>query len=108
MKIRQNLYAGALTGLAAAGLVLASGCTPGQVAMTHQDAGPRQRVCIGAVVTIDDGDPVTCDMSPPQRLDVRLPGYDGYDDAAAHERCDNMGATFALVNGTVVCQGADY
>lgn len=76
----------------------------------------HDRVAKPLVVTIDEGNTDVIDVSPPQRLDVIMDGFEG-----APERCANMGGELIVdlrkkemnSNGEDVeffatCEGVDY
>ncbi|RPJ71776.1 MAG: hypothetical protein EHM24_11260 [Acidobacteria bacterium] len=73
--------------------------------------------CDGDVVTFMVGDPITCDVNPPQRLDIVNdgggdPSWGGDASvAAADDDCLHRGGTPVWVNDgwyRLICEGVDY
>jgi hypothetical protein len=57
--------------------------------------------CPGTVVTVHGSDPVGCDLTPPQRLDIT---------GLTIDQCDHAGGEpIALtIDGPITCEGVDY
>jgi hypothetical protein len=73
--------------------------------------GQLHPACSGDVVTMDWGSTLQCDVSPPQRLDVRFPGATDLDLPVLRQRCDDMGGddlVLEWVGGYLTCEGVDY
>ena len=79
-----------MIGVTLAAAVL-SACAPACV------PGPSHLApCTGAVVTVRGDDPIGCDVTPPQRLDVL---------EVSRLECDDMGGTFVAPD---TCERVDY
>lgn len=83
--------------------------------LVPQCSGPAQTPPVQAPIehVVFDGDEGNIgDVTPPDTITVRMPGFDGYDDAAARERCADMGGDFTLRNFgaglEATCQDIDY
>jgi len=69
--------------------------------------------CEGAVVVVVSGENTTCDVNPPQRLDVRFPGSDGIEQEYFQQEADHMGGHLVWSTeydpyGEFVAEGVDY
>lgn len=64
---------------------------------THQTASS----CAGSVITLVGDEPLTCDVKPPQRIDILDVTIDD---------CDQMGGEYVLrsSDGRYACEGVDY
>lgn len=80
-------------------------------APSHFDEPMGKPACLEAVVVIWNGAETSCDVSPPQRLDVLLPAEDVWGDGEAAAYCADMGAddtTWNEADNAFVCEGVDY
>ena len=74
--------------------LVATGC-----AAVPRPSGPAPTVrppCAGAVVTVEHGAPIPCDVTPPQRID---------ETGTTRAECDDAGGRFEEPS---TCRGLDY
>jgi hypothetical protein len=76
--------------------------TLGGCAITTGEATAELAPCRGRVVHVAYGEPVGCDVRPPQRLDVRLPRR--WSERREHRVCDDIGGD---LRGRT-CRSVDY
>lgn len=79
------------------GSLSAIACTPPQIG---------KPLCISNVVVAGEYQEVSCDVTPPQRLDIEM-SPEGDQEA----RCNHMGGKFIArqdEGGEDICQGVDY
>lgn len=115
--------------ISALALVALTGCTQAQIKAAIADSEAKagrapvtteapvttypagKPSCVGTVVVAEWDDPLDCDVSPPQRLDIAYPGSDGIEQEQFQERCDGSGGTLTWeggADGMFVCHGVDY
>ena len=78
-------------------LIIAVLSSTGHTGASHATLAP----CVGSVVTVHGDDPVGCDLTPPQRLDIT---------GITIAECDDMGGEPIALTPTapVVCEGVSY
>jgi hypothetical protein len=91
-------------------LALAACAAPGVAAHAPSSpAAPVKPACTAPVVLVSEDAPTTCNLTPPQRLDIRMsPAGDWV------TRCDDMGGEPIEIpwlrgfDGGLRCEGVDY